>query len=117
MSDKPLKPKPQFYAVVFPALQDIAKQKGYNLILHGSLNRDLDLIAVQWEENAESHESVLREMEMYLNGYTTNFTGTCCPYNGMKRAGNRTSYHIDINRNGKYNGYIDAEYYIDINFV
>lgn len=36
------------YVALFPALMDTAKSHGYALAVHGSLNRDLDLIAAPW---------------------------------------------------------------------
>lgn len=36
------------YAVVYPTLVPIAKKLGYALTVHGSLSRDMDLIAVPW---------------------------------------------------------------------
>ena len=45
---KPLHAKPNIYAYYFEALKAIAKEYGYNLVVHGSMNRDLDLIAIPW---------------------------------------------------------------------
>lgn len=40
------------YAALFPILVDVAREKGYALALHGSMQRDLDLVAVPWIDAA-----------------------------------------------------------------
>lgn len=47
------------YTVLLPVLTEVAREKGYALALHGSMIRDLDLIAVPWiEEAAEPAELI-----------------------------------------------------------
>ncbi len=41
---KPIHVKPQFYTYAFLPLKEIALRYGYNLVIHGSMNRDMDLI-------------------------------------------------------------------------
>ncbi len=41
-----------FYAVTYAEIRDVAQKHGYALALHGSLVRDLDVIAVPWVHNA-----------------------------------------------------------------
>ena len=48
-----------YYAMILPDLRDAAKECGYTLALHGSMARDLDLIAVPWTEDAASREALL----------------------------------------------------------
>jgi len=43
---------PAYYAILFQGLADVARECGYALSLHGSLARDMDLIAVPWIEDA-----------------------------------------------------------------
>lgn len=48
------------YAVMIPGLRELAKSMGYCLAIHGSLQRDLDLVAVPWiEEVADPLELAL----------------------------------------------------------
>lgn len=42
----------EMFAVLFEPLRSIARANGYNLVAHGSLVRDIDLIAVPWSEQA-----------------------------------------------------------------
>lgn len=38
--------------MMIPALQQVARELGYNLCVHGSLARDIDLVAVPWSDDA-----------------------------------------------------------------
>lgn len=49
-----------FYAVTWAEIRKTAHEHGYALTLHGSLTRDLDVVAVPWIEDA-SNEKVLVE--------------------------------------------------------
>lgn len=40
------------YVVVYQRLCERAKELGYALTLHGSLHRDLDIVAIPWAEDA-----------------------------------------------------------------
>lgn len=40
------------YVVVYIRLCERAKELGYALTLHGSLNRDLDIVAIPWSDDA-----------------------------------------------------------------
>lgn len=41
------------YAALYPMLLQIAKDHGYSLAVHGSIHRDLDLVAIPCIEEAE----------------------------------------------------------------
>lgn len=110
---KPVKPRPHFYACVLSELLKIAKDAGYNLVLHGSMNRDLDLIAFSWKDEPKPHLYVLQKFEIYLNG---TFYSKIQDYNFTLLPGGRSTYIININRGGRYNNYLDEQFYIDIGF-
>lgn len=42
------------YAALYPVLCEIARSHGYALAIHGTLARDMDLVAVPWVENCSS---------------------------------------------------------------
>jgi hypothetical protein len=45
------KPKPSFapfYCALYPELATIAREHGYALAIHGSLQRDFDLVCIPW---------------------------------------------------------------------
>ena len=51
--------KPVFYAVLYNDMKRAALEKGYALALHGSMHRDMDLIAVPWVEDAKPIEELV----------------------------------------------------------
>lgn len=52
------------YLMFYGRLRRIARAHGYTLAVHGSLNRDLDLVAVPWTEGAVSVEALV---EAFVN--------------------------------------------------
>lgn len=47
------------YCHLYPLLVKAARAQGYTLAIHGSLSRDLDLIAVPWHPGARSAEDLV----------------------------------------------------------
>lgn len=111
---KPLKPKPQFYALCFGALQEISRIKGYNLVLHGSLDRDMDLIAIPWVDSPRPEIELIRAFDMHLRGVEYEDAAAELGYHFSTLPGGRHSYVIHLNRGGYWNGYVDEQYYLDI---
>lgn len=56
------------YVAIIGLLSDVAKQHGYALGVHGTLGRDLDLIAVPWIEEAADHEKLIEAMAHVAGG-------------------------------------------------
>jgi len=50
------------YLFLFARLREVAREHGYTLALHGSLNRDCDLIAVPWEEGCSDVETLVQAL-------------------------------------------------------
>ena len=55
------------FAVMYAGLCDIARNCGYALSIHGSLDSDLDLIAVPWIEDAKPSEILVNIIKDRLN--------------------------------------------------
>lgn len=53
---------PAYAAAMYPGLAAIFHRHGYALAVHGSLARDLDLIAVPWAEVVSAPEVVLQQV-------------------------------------------------------
>lgn len=49
-----------YYAALYPELREVARQHGYALALHGSLVRDLDLVAIPWTDEAGEPDALVR---------------------------------------------------------
>lgn len=123
---KPVHAKPSLYAHYFFQLKEIALKYGYNLVLHGSMNRDLDLIAIPWQENIGSHEEMIEE-------FTNEIGGDLMFANGVNRSHapeqnwskykttfhGRMQYVINLNRECELvnDVWTDPMYYIDISVI
>lgn len=115
--EKPQHVKPNLYTYMMEALKEIAKEYGYNLLVHGSLNRDLDLIAVPWVDAPKPEIELIRALDLYLTGKTrTSASGNDADaYMFSVLEGGRNSYVIEMARHGEWNNYEkDMQYYLDI---
>lgn len=50
------------YACLYPGLCAIARELGYCLAIHGSVSRDLDLIAIPWIDDASDPEELVKRI-------------------------------------------------------
>lgn len=48
----PTDPIPAYYACLYASMVQTARDCGYALCLHGSMQRDLDLVAIAWTDEA-----------------------------------------------------------------
>lgn len=126
---KPIHAKPSLFAFYFEIIKEIGLKYGYNIVLHGSMNRDLDLIAIPWEKIIFDKELMVDEIAEVIGGTllmqnrSVNDTiGTRYDY----KPHNRLVYIININRDFemKFNGlvskikeYADPQYYIDLSVI
>jgi hypothetical protein len=100
INKKPTHVKPNLYAYYFLQLKEIAQEYGYNLVVHGSMNRDLDLIAIPWVNDPKPELELINALNKYLNGWTTESTAL---YLHGVLPGGRHSYVIQLNRGGYMN--------------
>jgi hypothetical protein len=125
MEQKLTHAKLSLYAYYFLALKEIAKDHGYNLVLHGSLNRDLDLIAIPWVNDPKLEIDLINALNKYLTGYTAAEEHKKEIYLYSEQPGGRHCYVINLNRGGyrrDKNGELlepvqfveDPQYYLDI---
>jgi len=85
-------PRASFYACLLPELRQIAIEHGYTLAIHGSMARDLDLIAVPWADQVKSHELMVDKMLQAIGG---TIFGPMLPRIGEKPHG-RIVYTLSI---------------------
>lgn len=128
---KPIHAKPSYYAIMFEPLKEIALKYGYNLVLHGSLNRDMDLIAIPWQETLGSVDEMIDEFCQYVGGEVCLFNhriaedGKITGDRFTPKPHGRVCYVIDIYRGGYLNGggfqemafHKDPQTYIDISII
>jgi len=62
-----------FYAVVFTKLNRIAARFGYAVALHGSMQRDFDIVLIPWTEDAEPEEKLLQAIQKFVSGPGKNY--------------------------------------------
>jgi hypothetical protein len=109
--DKPIKASPNLYTYIFFSLKEIALEYGYNLVIHGSMNRDLDLIAVPWEENVKDIDEMVDAFVEYLKGNLYMRDGERFIYKKY----NRRVYLIGMCRSLMIkNEYVMCDYYVDL---
>ena len=59
---KPAASHAPVYAAMYPTLADIARAHGYALAIHGSIQRDFDLVAIPWTESPSDHDVLIAAM-------------------------------------------------------
>lgn len=59
-----------FYAALYPALREAAHGVGYALALHGSLTKDLDVVAVPWTDSAAPTGELVKAVCEAAGGFT-----------------------------------------------
>jgi len=115
MTAKPTHVKPSLYAMFFHDLKEIAFSYGYNLVLHGSLNRDMDLVALAWNDEVKDHGEMIKEFAKLLGGslMMQEFGGKFYEYTPANHG--RLYYIINLWRGGtKQKPNEDSQYYLDI---
>ena len=50
------------YAGLYPGLCEVAREHGYALAIHGSLEHDMDVVAIPWVENPSDAETLVQAM-------------------------------------------------------
>lgn len=60
--------------LILPPMRRVAKDCGYALTVHGSLNRDIDLVAVPWVEHGVRTPEALADA---IRGAVAGVTGRC----------------------------------------
>ena len=119
--NKPIHAKPSYFAIMFEPIKVIALKYGYNMVIHGSLNRDFDLIAIPWQEELGDVNEMINEICLFVGGKVHVFDGK--PY--TEKPHGRIGYVIDIYRGGYVSGahihkltyYEDPQTYIDISVI
>lgn len=81
------------YACALPILQEVAREHGYALAVHGSMATDMDVIAVPWTEDAKDADTLAEAMRECVGGDFAAGVATAAEAAGIKPHG-RKAYTI-----------------------
>ena len=87
--------RPIAFVNLLPLIIKAAKECGYAIGIHGSLQRDLDLIAVPWTEEAVEMSEIVERVEKACGGFQLDRTSVQRPYWTEKPHG-RKAYRIEL---------------------
>lgn len=59
----------QLYGVALPKVRQVAAEHGYAIGVHGSMKRDLDLIAAPWTDGAAAPEIFVKAVAVAVSGF------------------------------------------------
>lgn len=60
------------YSILIPRLMRAGREVGYAIAVHGSMARDLDLVAIPWTEDAVSAERLVMHLMAEVDGRLRN---------------------------------------------
>jgi hypothetical protein len=89
-----------WYVMAYTKLDRIAWRHGYALALHGSMSRDLDLIAVPWTEDADDPEKLIKAFHDFIVERANVSVGE--KYHATKKPHGRVAYAMHIGYDGHY---------------
>ena len=119
--NKPVHVKPAIYSLYYYDLKVIAEKYGYNLVLHGSLARDMDLIAIPWVEVLGDVENMIQEFACAIGGSVMTQSAEsqkCFPHGRESRLISINRKHIEENHPWFQKGrQEDLQYYLDISVI
>lgn len=110
MSGKPIRPAAS-YALVVPLLAAAVRPLGYALAVHGSMCRDLDVVAVPWTAEASPPEAVVDAVTMAVGGWRLHEGSE-----PAERPHGRLCYTVHF-PNAKGNSLPDGHPYIDLSVL
>lgn len=110
------------YACIYPGLCDIAREHGYALAIHGSVTRDLDLIAVPWRAQTSTPKTLIDALTSHIGGclYPDLLRRSHVPEEHIKQILERPENHQpEIKLHGRlaWNIYLDAGCKVDVSVM
>lgn len=89
-----------WYVMAYTQLDRIAMRHGYALALHGSMARDLDLIAVPWTDDADDPETLIMAFNKFIIYKAhVEIKGK---FHATKKPHGRLAYSLSIGYDGHY---------------
>ena len=91
----------RYYSSIIPTIREVARECGYAIAIHGSMTRDLDIMAMPWVEKAKAPETLATEIMKKLCGHS--YMRTYWKEHKYGKPHGRLTYTIPV----KQNAYID----------
>jgi len=63
------------YAQLLPRIREVGKRLGYAIALHGTMQRDLDLLAAPWAEDAAAPAALVAAVAEEVGGFVVGDQG------------------------------------------
>lgn len=76
MSEKPHRAFPAVYTAIYQIMVGVGQRHGYAMGLHGSMVRDLDVIAVPWTEDAAPESVLIDDLLEQIGGFAAEIIAT-----------------------------------------
>ena len=67
--------------LILPAMRTVAKKQGWSITTHGSMNRDIDVVAVPWTDHCQKFDHLLTS----ICGAVAGVTGNCLQHNDWQQ--------------------------------
>jgi len=106
---EPIPARAAAYVALYPMLLQIAKDHGYTLAVHGSVHRDLDLVAIPWVEEASEGAALIEAFKDATRTVSTHedFDHIEPRLNPTVKPHGRIAYSLHVTNSGMYGGYLD----------
>lgn len=113
---RPPKPAPKpapgpaaAYVALYPSLVRVAREHGYALAVHGSVQRDFDLVAIPWTPEATDALSLIKALKAQLGAVTwgkeiDEHYPDCA---GNQKPHGRVAYSLHFTEGGSEGPYLD----------
>ena len=112
---------PPYYAILYMKIDRIAMRRGWNLCIHGSMIRDLDLVLIQWTDDAEDINILIDDIRKFVEGmYVTKLRERQDKKRGVSSLTGLAHYFVEDKPHGRkgISIYIGASgYYLDISIM
>ncbi len=97
------------YVCVYPMLLEIAKQHGYSLAIHGSMHRDMDLVAIPWTEEATDAHTLIKAFKEATDTVITSkeWDRLVPEFDPSKKPHGRVAYSLHCTEEGMFGAYFD----------
>jgi hypothetical protein len=106
---EPVPARAAAYCALYPMLHNIAKENGYALAVHGTLHRDMDLVAIPWIEEACEPEHLIKLFkEATATVIHHEDSDDLIEHYGLtQKPHGRQSFSLHLTNSGMYRGYLD----------